>query len=63
MSHLAAVLALLTYLEWDLSQLTSYVYTSPEIVPVGSLYTHWRKGDAFDGAVHLATEDICGRVR
>jgi len=45
MSHLAAVLALLTHLEWDLSQLTSYVHTSPEIVPVGSLYTRWRKGD------------------
>lgn len=52
-----------THLEQDLSLLTSYVPTSSEIVPPGSLYTHWRKEDIMMMWHNLPVLDVCGRVR
>lgn len=43
MSYLAAAFVPLTHLEWDLSQLSSYVPTSSEIVPPDSLDIHREK--------------------
>lgn len=63
MSYLAGVLVPLPCLEGDLSPLTSYVPTSSEIVPPGSLYTHWRKEDTMMMWHILPILDVCGRGR
>lgn len=52
MSHLSAVLVLLTNMKWDLSQLNSHVHTSPEIFPLDSLHT-LKKRKYFDGETYL----------
>lgn len=63
MSYLAKALVSLTHLEWDLSQLTSYLPASSEIVYPGSFYTHWRKGGTMMVQLIWPISDICGRVR